>query len=153
MLLLAQQWILPALWDLEISISYRKTEVLKTRLSSPLVQFHYQCDPSELRGQPIRFPSTEGLTDQKQIQFTNRILDSIQRGLLLEVDHTGIYGFRQDDCKVFVSTSDLSEIRGPESRQLDRNTRELLLSFDEYLRGMNNEKGMATLNNLYNMLN
>lgn len=153
MLLLAQQWNLPALWDLEISISYRKTEVLKTRLCSPFIQFHYQCDPSELRGQPIRFPSTEGLTDQKQIEYTNRILDSIQRGLLLEVDQYGIYGFRQDDCKVFVSTSDLSEIQSPEARKLDRNTRELLLSFDEYLRGMNDEKEMAMLNNLYNMLN
>ncbi|RXN11415.1 interferon regulatory factor 3-like isoform X3 [Labeo rohita] len=132
----AQQWNLPALWDLEISISYRKTEVLKTRLCSPFIQFHYQCDPSELRGQPIRFPSTEGLTDQKQIEYTNRILDSIQRGLLLEVDQYGIYGFRQDDCKVFVSTSDLSEIQSPEARKLDRNTRELLLSFDEYLRDL-----------------
>ncbi|XP_026095177.1 interferon regulatory factor 7-like [Carassius auratus] len=131
-----QQCNLPAFCDLEISINYRKTEVLKTRLCSPLVQFHYQCDPSELRGEPIRFPSTEGLIDQKQIQFTKRILDSIQRGLQLEVNQYGIYGFRQDQCKVFVSTSEPSEIQNPEPRKLHQNTREQLLSFDKYLRDL-----------------
>ncbi|KTG35115.1 hypothetical protein cypCar_00007337 [Cyprinus carpio] len=131
-----QQCNLTTLWDLEISINYRKTEVLKTRLCSPLIQFHYQCNPSELRGEPIRFPSTEGLIDQKQIQFTKRILDSIQRGLQLEVDQYGIYGFRQDQCKVFVSTSDPSEIQNPEPRKLHQNTREQLLSFEKYTRDL-----------------
>ncbi|KAL1247838.1 hypothetical protein QQF64_023214 [Cirrhinus molitorella] len=127
---------LPFPWDLEISINYRRTEVLKTRLCSPLVQFHYQCDPSELRGNPIQFPSTEHLTDQKQIQFTNRILDSIQRGLQLEVNQYGIYGLRQDMCKVFVSTSNPSEIQNPEPRKLHQHTRELLFSFDKYIKDL-----------------
>lgn len=144
MLLLAQQWNVPALCDLEISINYRKTEVLKTRLCSSLVQFYYQCDPSELRGEPIRFPTTEGLIDHKQIQFTKRILDSIQRGLQLEVNQYGIYGFRQDKCKVFVSTSDPSEIQNPEPRKLHQNSREQLFSFDKYIRGINDEKGVFT---------
>ncbi|XP_058622814.1 interferon regulatory factor 7 isoform X2 [Onychostoma macrolepis] len=130
------QQLYTALCDLEISINYRRTEVLKTRLCSPLVQFHYQCDPSELRGQPIHFPSTEGLIDQTQIHFTKRILDSIQRGLQLEVNQCGIYGFRQDKCNVFVSTSDPSEIQNPEPRKLNQNTRELLLSFDKYIRDL-----------------
>ncbi len=141
MSLLVQQWNPPTLCELEISINYRRTEVLKTRLCSPLIQFHYQCDPSELRGEPIRFPSTEGLIDQTQVHFTKRILDSIQRGLQLEVNQHGIYGFRQDMCKVFVSTSDPSEIQNTEPRKLNQNTRELLLSFDKYIRGMNDEKG------------
>nr|AUL77423.1 interferon regulatory factor 7 [Gymnodiptychus pachycheilus] len=131
-----QQWNHPTLCDLEISINYRRTEVLKTHLCSPLIQFHYQCDPSELRGEPIRFPSTEGLIDQTQVHFTKRILDSIQRGLQLEVNQYGIYGFRQDNCKVFVSTSDPSEIQNPEPRKLNQNTRELLLSFDKYIRDL-----------------
>ncbi|KAG1931201.1 interferon regulatory factor [Pimephales promelas] len=130
----------PNLWDLEITINYRRIEVLKTRLSSPLVQFHYQCDPSELSGTPIRFPTTEGLVDHMQIHFTKRILDSIQRGLQLEVNQSGIYGFRQDKCKVFVSTSDPSEIHNPEPRKLHQNTRELLLSFDKFVKGINDEK-------------
>nr|WBT04602.1 IRF7 [Cyprinidae sp. EPC] len=126
----------PNLWDLEITINYRRIEVLKTRLSSPLVQFHYQCDPSELSGTPIRFPTTEGLVDHMQIHFTKRILDSIQRGLQLEVNQSGIYGFRQDKCKVFVSTSDPSEIHNPEPRKLHQNTRELLLSFDKFVKDL-----------------
>ncbi|XP_048014927.1 interferon regulatory factor 7 isoform X2 [Megalobrama amblycephala] len=132
----AQQWNVPALCDLEISINYRRTEVLKTRLCSSLVQFYYQCDPSELIGEPIRFPTTEGLIDHKQIQFTKRILDSIQRGLQLEVNQYGIYGFRQDKCKVFVSTSDPSEIQNPEPRKLHQNSKEQLFSFDKYIKDL-----------------
>ncbi|XP_073687877.1 interferon regulatory factor 7 [Garra rufa] len=131
-----QQWNLPFPWDLEISISYRRTEVLKTRLCTQLIQFHYQCDPTQLRGHPISFPSTENLIDQRQILFTKRILDSIQRGLLLEVNQYGIYGFRQDKCKVFVSTSNPSEIQNPEPRKLHQNTRELLFSFDKYIKDL-----------------
>uniref|UniRef100_A0A8C1RNB5 Interferon regulatory factor 7 n=1 Tax=Cyprinus carpio TaxID=7962 RepID=A0A8C1RNB5_CYPCA len=131
-----QQCNLPAFCDLEISINYRRTEVLKTRLCSPLVQFHYQCNPSELRGETICFPSTEGLIDQRQIQLTERILDKIQRGVQLEVNQQGIYGFRQDQCKVFVSTSNPSEIQNPEPRKLNQNTRELLLSFEKYTRDL-----------------
>ncbi|XP_052452897.1 interferon regulatory factor 3 isoform X1 [Carassius gibelio] len=131
-----QQSNLPGLWDLEISINYRRTEVLKTRLCSPLINFHYQCNPSELRGVPICFPSTEGLIDQRQIQLTNRILDSIQRGLQLEVNQCGIFGLRQDQCNVFVSTSDPSEIQNPQPRKLHQNTRELLLSFEKYLKDL-----------------
>ncbi|XP_067292841.1 interferon regulatory factor 7 isoform X2 [Pseudorasbora parva] len=124
------------LCDLEISINYRRTEVLKTRLRSPHVQFYYQCDPSELRGDPIRFPTTDGLIDHKQIQYTKRILDSIQRGLQLEVNQYGIYGFRQDKCKVFVSTSDPSEIQNSEPRKLHQNSKEPLFSFEKYIRDL-----------------
>ncbi|XP_043083477.1 interferon regulatory factor 7 [Puntigrus tetrazona] len=131
-----QQWNLPPVCDLEISINYRRTEVFKTRLCSPLVQFHYQCDPTELRGEPVRFPSTEVLIDKKQIEFTKHILESIQRGLQLEVNQYGVYGYRQDKCKVFVSTSDPSEIQNPEPRKLPQNTRVLLLSFDKYIRDL-----------------
>ncbi|NP_001300708.1 interferon regulatory factor 7 isoform 2 [Danio rerio] len=126
------QWNL----DLEISISYRRTEVLKTRLCSSLIHFFYQCDPSELRGEQIRFPTTDCLIDVKQIQYTKRILDSIQRGLQLEVNQYGIYGFRQDKCKVFVSTSDPCEIQKPEPRKLQQNSKEQLLSFDKYIRDL-----------------
>ncbi|XP_051548550.1 interferon regulatory factor 3-like isoform X3 [Myxocyprinus asiaticus] len=122
--------------DLEISISYRKTEVLKTRLCSPLVQFYYQCDPSELRGATIRFPNTEGLIDYKQVQYTKCILDSIQRGLQLEICQNGIYGFRQDNCNVFVSTCGPSEIQNPEPRKLRQNFKEELLSFEKYIKDL-----------------
>lgn len=111
--------------------------MLKVRHSASHVQLHYHCDLSELRGVSVPFPSTEGLIDHKQIQYTKRILDSIQRGLLLEVGPMGIYGFRQDKCNVFVSTSNPAEIQNPVPKKLVQNCKELLFSFDKYKKGKN----------------
>ncbi|KAM9495883.1 interferon regulatory factor 3-like isoform 2-T2 [Clarias gariepinus] len=127
-----QPIILPSVNELEITIHYRRTEMLKVHCASPLVQLHSQCDQSELRGNSVPFPSTAELTDQKQVQYTKRLLDSIKRGLLLEVCSSGIYGFRQDECNVFVSTCDSAEIQDEEPKKLSQNQKELLFSFEKY---------------------
>lgn len=69
-----------------------------------------------------------------QIDYTNRILKSIQNGLLLEVRETGIYALRQDRCHVFASTSDPS-VAHPDPRKLPQNTLVELLSFEKYVNG------------------
>ncbi|XP_077953976.1 interferon regulatory factor 7-like [Gasterosteus aculeatus] len=122
----------PSIFDLEVSIHYRKREMLKVTLSTALLQLHYQHESPELDGHRIRFPSADGLLDQKQVEFTNRILNSIQRGLFLEVQDTGIYAWRQDRCHVFASTSDPS-VAHPEPSKLLQNTRVELLSFEKYV--------------------
>ncbi|XP_041965592.1 interferon regulatory factor 7 [Alosa sapidissima] len=128
-----QASLLPPMEELEISIHYRRKEVLKTRVSAPVVQLHHQHEIGNLSGQAVCFPSTEGLLDHKQIMYTNRLLESIQMGLLLEVNHTGIYGTRQDiPCKVFVSTSNPAESQAEEPRKLVKNEREPLLSFEKF---------------------
>lgn len=126
---------LPTINELEISIHYRRTEMCKVQCSGSLIQLHSHCDQSELRGVSVPFPSTEELTDQIQVQYTKRLLDNIKRGLLLEVCPSGIYGFRQDKCNVFVSTCDPAEIQNPEPRKLLQNQNELLFSFDKYKKG------------------
>ncbi|XP_038856537.1 interferon regulatory factor 3-like [Salvelinus namaycush] len=120
-----------SLWDLEITISYRGSEMRKTQVSGPRVQLHYQCNALEPNTQPLCFPSTYGLPDHKQIEYTNCILGSVQRGLLLEVQNTGIYGYRQDKCHVFSSTSDPREAH-PEPRKMPQNEMVQLLSFQQY---------------------
>ncbi|XP_076861853.1 interferon regulatory factor 7 [Brachyhypopomus gauderio] len=127
---------LPSPYELEISIYYRRTKVLKQRCLAPCVQLHYQCDMSELRGESIPFPSTAGLVDHKQIQYTKCILDSIRRGLLLDVNSFGIHGLRQDKCNVFISTSDPAQIQEPELRKLPQDCKQLLFSFDKYLKDL-----------------
>lgn len=109
--------------------------MLKVQCVGPRIQLHSQCDQSELRGVSVPFPSTEELIDHKQIQYTKRLLDNIKRGLLLEVFPSGIYGFRQDKCNVFISTCDPAEIQNPEPRKLLQNQNELLFSFDKYKKG------------------
>ncbi|XP_062847036.1 interferon regulatory factor 7 [Trichomycterus rosablanca] len=124
---------LPNIYALEISITYRGEDMGKMCCQGPFVQLHSQCDPSDLRGQSVPFPGTEKLSDQKQIQYTNRILDNIKRGLQLEVCQDGIFGYRQDKCNVFVSTRDPAEIPNqPEPKKLPQNQKELLFSFDKY---------------------
>ncbi|KAK9516901.1 hypothetical protein VZT92_024809 [Zoarces viviparus] len=122
----------PSIYDLEISIHYRKREMLKVTLNTALLQLHYQQEAPGPNVHHICFPSTDGLLDHKQVEFTNRILDSIQRGLFLEVRDTGIYAWRQDRCHVFASTSDPS-VAHPDPSKLPLNTMVELLSFEKYV--------------------
>ncbi|XP_071359497.1 interferon regulatory factor 7 isoform X2 [Trachinotus anak] len=122
----------PSIYDLEISIHYRKREMLKTTFSTQRLQLHYQHEAPDLNAYHLCFPSTDSLLDHKQIEYTNRILNSIQRGLLLEVRETGIYAWRQDRCHVFASTSDPS-VADPDPRKLPQNTMVELLSFEKYV--------------------
>ncbi|XP_072241631.1 interferon regulatory factor 7 isoform X1 [Leuresthes tenuis] len=122
----------PSLFDLEISIHYRKREVLQTTLSTNRLQLHYNQEVPDFSPHSICFPSTEDLLDHKQIEYTNRILNSIQRGLFLEVQDTGIYAWRQDRCHVFASTSDPS-VAHPNPQKLPQNTRVELLNFGKFV--------------------
>lgn len=122
----------PSIYDLEISIHYRKKEMLKTTLTTALLQLHYHQESHEFNAHHLCFPSTDGLLDHKQVDFTNRILNSIQRGLFLEVRDTGIYAWRQDRCHVFASTSDPS-VAHPNPCKLPQNTMVELLSFEKYV--------------------
>ncbi|KAK0137276.1 Interferon regulatory factor 3 [Merluccius polli] len=121
----------PANYDLEISVHYRRVEVLKTQVSWPRIQLHYGPEATEPQAQPLCFPNTSALVDRKQIKYTNHILSSIQRGLLLEVRQGGLYACRQDRCHVFASTADPSQV-DPEPQKLPQNTVTELLSFEKY---------------------
>lgn len=83
----------------------------------------HRCDLSSLNSVPL-----------SQIEYTNRILNSIQKGLLLEVRDTGIYAVRQDRCHVFASTSNPS-VAPLEPSKLPQNSMVELLSFAKYVHG------------------
>lgn len=129
----------PSIYDLEISIFYRKKEMLKTVVSSNQVQLHYPLETQDPNSQSICFPSTECLIDCKQIDYTNRILCSIQRGLTLCVQDSGIYACRQDRCHVYASTSD-PNVAQPNPQKLRPNVPEQLLSFHTYLQELKSFK-------------
>lgn len=58
----------PDICDLEISIHYRKREMLKTTVRAPRLQLHYHSEAPELEAHDhICFPPTDGLLDQKQV--------------------------------------------------------------------------------------
>ncbi|XP_056138663.1 interferon regulatory factor 7 isoform X2 [Lampris incognitus] len=126
-----QSSLQPSIQDLEISIHYRGREMLKIPMSCSRLQFHYQHEAPELNAHSLCFPTTETLLDRKQIEYTNRILSSIQRGLLLEVRDTGIYACRQDRCHVFSSIS--PNAAHPDPRKLPQSVMVELLSFENFI--------------------
>ncbi|MBN3300874.1 IRF7 factor, partial [Amia calva] len=124
----------PTEYDLEITIWYRRKTVLTTQVHSPKVQLHYHNEDHALGAtQAICFPDADQLIDHLQIDFTNRILNSIKRGLLLEVKQTGIYGTRQDMCHVYATTSDPALCTNVEPNKLPQNKEVELLNFHKYI--------------------
>ncbi|XP_061628913.1 interferon regulatory factor 7 isoform X1 [Phyllopteryx taeniolatus] len=118
--------------DLEVSIHYRNRQMLKTIVNTARLQLHYLQQAFENNSYPLCFPTTEGLLDHKQIKYTNCILNSIQRGLLLEVHQSGIYGIRQDTCRVFAST-DKASMAEAHPIKLPKNTIVELFSFQKFI--------------------
>ena len=77
----------PSIYDLEISIHYRKSEMLKTTLHAPSLQLHYHHEAPDLKAhQHICFPSTDGLLDHKQVRGYMSVSHYLEESSTLTVE-------------------------------------------------------------------
>ncbi|XP_028649350.2 interferon regulatory factor 7 [Erpetoichthys calabaricus] len=123
----------PSPHDMEVTITYRGRTVLQTTVCGPKVQLHYNCEGNAIVTQShVCFPSTDGMTDRKQIQSTNTLLDNIQRGLLLEIRNKSIYATRLSKCCIYMSDPSAPPNTIGGSFKLSQNEEVQLLDFSKY---------------------
>ncbi|XP_069480151.1 interferon regulatory factor 7 isoform X2 [Ambystoma mexicanum] len=127
----------PSISNLDVTIYYKGTEVHRQEVNRRCLLSFMPEDPSLGQLEAVRFPSPNNMHDQKQLDYTNRLLNSVQGGLLLDVHPTEkkLFAKRLGKCKVFWAFSEelANMSHGTESRMLQRETPTEIFNFHTFL--------------------
>ncbi|XP_068116373.1 interferon regulatory factor 3-like isoform X1 [Hyperolius riggenbachi] len=125
---------MPKLTSWEVTVFYRGKEVHKQNVSQ---QFYItsgftNTDAADF----VTFPSTDNLVDQTQISYTDKILNSVGEGLLLEVNNVDykLYATRMGSSRVFwgLSESLKSKENASQAHKLLRNEKTPIFDFSQF---------------------
>ncbi|XP_075043920.1 interferon regulatory factor 7 [Mixophyes fleayi] len=134
--LLLQQRTMPHITSWEVTVFYRGKEVHKENVANKFL-ITGDCADLQLESTDIvRFPTTDVLVSQLQIDYSRKILNSVGKGLFLEVnpeDHK-LYARRMGNSRVYWGFSESLETKDNASRAkvLSRDVQTEIFDFKQF---------------------
>ncbi|CAH6793341.1 interferon regulatory factor 7 isoform X1 [Phodopus roborovskii] len=129
----------PNLGYLDVTIMYKGRTVLQAMVGHPSCVFLYSPMSSAVRNsepQPVIFPSPAELPDQKQLHYTETLLQHVSPGLQLELQGLSLWALRMGKCKVYweVGSPMGSTSSSTPAQLLERNCRTPIFDFSTFFR-------------------
>lgn len=119
---------------------YKGRTVLQKVVGHPSCVFLYNppgVGSQVLQPQQVVFPSPAELPDQKQLRYTEEVLQHVAPGLQLELAGVALWARRMGKCKVYweVGSSQGSASPSTPARLLERNYNTPIFDFSIFFRG------------------
>lgn len=128
------------LGSLDVTIMYKGRTVLQAIVRHPRCVFLYSPMGSAVRTsepQPVIFPSPAELPDQKQLHYTETLLQHVSPGLELELRGPSLWALRMGKCKVYWEVGSPTGSTNPSTpaQLLERNCHTPIFDFSTFFRG------------------
>ncbi|XP_010638644.1 interferon regulatory factor 7 isoform X2 [Fukomys damarensis] len=124
---------------LDVTIMYKGRTVLQAMVGHPSCVFLYSPsgpDNQALQPQQVVFPSPAELPDQKQLRYTEELLQHVAPGLQLELRGVALWARRMGKCKVYWELGSPLGFASPSTpaRLLERNCNTPIFDFSTFFR-------------------
>ncbi|XP_013358427.1 PREDICTED: interferon regulatory factor 7 isoform X2 [Chinchilla lanigera] len=129
----------PSPGPLDVTIMYKGRTVLQAVVGHPSCVFLYNppgAGSQALQPQQVVFPSPAELPDQKQLRYTEELLQHVAPGLQLELGGVVLWARRMGKCKVYweVGSPQGSARPSTPARLLERNSNTPIFDFSAFFR-------------------
>ncbi|KAF6333241.1 interferon regulatory factor 7 [Rhinolophus ferrumequinum] len=129
----------PSLGALDVTIMYKGRTVLQEVVGRPSCVLLYGAPRlaiEDTEPQLVAFPSPAELPDQKQLHYTEKLLQHVAPGLQLELRGLRLWARRQGKCKVYWEVGGPLGCDSPSTpaRLLQRNCYTLIFDFRSFFR-------------------